>query len=332
MGTSLGTSLAYTGRLDDGIAYSEKNWEPVRKSAIPVAMAVMGHELSLVLALARDVPRATEWGERVLPEVVKTSPVFEAMVRRPLVWIYALSGDRIKADQMCQAVERIESKTLLGCIYEDGAGIGLYYLRRGEWEKARAYLEAALSRFEERSNLAAVSACLVFLGALHVEAGDLGKAERFLLRSLDISRRGRNVLVELWVLPILAEMCLKAGQNSQAAEHVKRGFELLEPSRNWYGLPAPVWLVHGMLATARGRWEEAEQAFEQAIALNRQYRLPYDEAKSLGEYGLMCLNRDGKADRALARAKLEASRKLFEAVGAQRDVERILARKEVLSG
>ena len=332
MGTSLGTALAYTGHVDEGIDYSEKNWEPVRKAAIPVAMAILGHELSLVLALARDLPRATEWGERVLPEVVKTSPVFEAMVRRPLVWIYALSGERAKAEETCRALEGIESKTLLGCIYEDGAGIGLYYLRRGDWEKARAYLESALSRYEERSNLAAVSACLMFLGTLHVESGDLTKAEPLLLRSLDISRRGGNVLVELWILPILAELYVRANQKAQAAAHVKRGFDLLEPGRNWYGLPGPVWLAHGMLASTQGRWDEATRAFEQAISINRQYRLPYDEAKALREYALMYFARNGDGDPELAHTKLQASSTLFETVGAQREVERILAKKEVSRG
>lgn len=330
MGTSLGTALAYTGHLDEGIAYSEKNWEPVRKAAIPVVMAVMGHELSLILALARDVPRATEWGERVLPEVVKASPVFESMLRRPLVWIYALSGDRTKAEETCQAVERIEAKTLLGCIYEDGAALGLHYLRRGEWEKARAYLERALSRYEEeRGNLSAASACLLFLGAVHVESGDFPKAEPLLLRSLDTSRRGGNVLLALWALPLLAELCVKAGRDAEAADHVKRGFELLRPGLNWYGLPAPLWLAQGMLATGQGRWEEAARAFEQAISLNRQFGLPYDEAKAWRERGLMYLARGRKGDRERAQAEMDSSLKLFEAVGAQKDVERILARKEV---
>jgi class 3 adenylate cyclase/tetratricopeptide (TPR) repeat protein len=328
MGTSLGTALAYTGHVDEGIAYSEKNWGPVRKAAVPVALAVMGHELSLVLALVRDVPRAIEWGERVLPEVVKTSPVFEAMVRRPLVWIYALSGDRAKAEETCQAVEAIEAKTLLGCIYEDGAAIGLYYLRRGNWEKARTYLTGALARYEDRNNFAAVSACLMFLGSLHVEAGDFGEAEPLLLRSLDISRRGGNVLVELWALPTLAELYVKTGRTDLAADQVRRGFDLLEPNRGWYGLPAPLWLARGMLASTQGGWDEAARAFEHAISINRQYGLPYDEAKVLREYGRMYAARDGEGDPARAAVKREESAKLFEAVGAQ-DIERIAARKEV---
>jgi len=46
----------------------------------------------------------------------------------------------------------------------------------------------------------------------------------------------------------------------------------------------------------------------------------------------MYLARGRKGDRERAQAELDSSLKLFEAVGAQKDVERILARKGVLSG
>ncbi len=331
MGTSLGTALTYTGRIDEGVVYSEKNWEPVRKAAIPIVMAVMGHELSLTLGLARDVPRATEWGERVLPEVVKTSPVFEAMLRRPLALIYALAGDVAGADETCQAVERIETKTLLGCIYEDAAGIGFHYLRRGEWEKARDYLERAIPLYEERSNLSALSMCAFVLGSLNLEMGNFPRAEALLRRSLEIAQKGRNVLVELWVLPALAELSLKTGQSARAADHVKRGFELLTPEGNWYGLPAPMWTARGTLASAEKNWQEAQASFEKAVTITRQYRLPGDEAKALFEWGLMDLARGRAGDRERGEEKFGASLDIFQRTGAKKDMEKVLARKEVLS-
>jgi tetratricopeptide (TPR) repeat protein len=113
-----------------------------------------------------------------------------------------------------------------------------------------------------------------------------------------------------------------------AADQVRRGFDLLEADRGWYGLPAPLWLARGMLASTQGRWDEAARAFEHAVSINRQYGLPYDEAKVLREYGRMYAARNGEGDPARASVKLEESAKLFEAVGAQRDVERIVARKE----
>src|SRR5262249_36408202 len=74
MGTSLGTILSYTGRLDEGVAYNEKNWDAVVAAANPLVIAGLGHELAITLALARDVSRARAWGEKALPLATKASP------------------------------------------------------------------------------------------------------------------------------------------------------------------------------------------------------------------------------------------------------------------
>jgi class 3 adenylate cyclase/tetratricopeptide (TPR) repeat protein len=330
MGTSLGTALAYHGRVDEGVAYSERNWEPVRKAAIPVVMAVMGHELSLVLALARDVTRAAEWGERIVPEVVKASPVFASMLWRPLAWVYGLSGDVEKGEKTCQALERIEAETRLGCIYEDAAGLGFLYLRRGEWDKARNYLERAAGLYEERSNLSALNGCRLVLGYLHLEMGNLTPAESLLRRSAEMARHGGNVLVELWAIPLLCEVYLKTGGSEQADACLERGFGLLTPDRAWYGLPAPLLVAKGMLAGHQQEWDEAVEVFERAIEISRQNRLPYDVARALYECGLAHASRGKPGDRASGRAKLTESLEIFQQIKAVKDVERVMARKELL--
>ena len=330
MGTSLGTAMTCTGRIDDGVAYSESNWESVKKAGIPVVMAVFGHELSLTLALARDIPRARRWGEEVLPSVVKTSPVFEAMLRRPLTLVYALSGEIDKARQACAAVETIEARTLLGCVYEDACGVGLHYLRCGELEQARRYLERVLPLYQERSNLAAVAACALVLGHVNLEAGDHARAEELLARSVDIARAGGNVLVEAWALPLLGELCLAADRVDEASAHIRRGFELLTTDRNWCGVAAPLHAARGHLATVRTDWDEALQCYESAIAINRQYDLPWDEARALNGLAFTYRARGHAGDRDRARLSLERALEMFQRVGARRDIETTLAGREAL--
>ncbi len=329
MGTSLGTALICTGRIDEGVAYSEKNWEPVRKAGVPVVMAVFGHELSLTLALARDVPRARRWGELVLPEVVKASPVFEAMLRRPLTLIYALSGEVAKAAEACRAVETIEEKSLLGCIYEDACGVGLHYLRIGEWGRAREYLERLLPLYEERSNVAAVAACSLVLGNVLLESGDHAGAGRRLARSVEIARQGGNVLLEAWAAPLLCDLALAMGTVESAAEHVQRGLDLLEPGRNWYGLVGSLERARGRVAAAQGRWNDAIASFETAIAVNRRYELPWDEAHTLDAVATAYLERGAAGDDDRARASLEHAERLFRRIGAGKDLAKVVARKGV---
>jgi class 3 adenylate cyclase/tetratricopeptide (TPR) repeat protein len=330
MGTSLGTALTYTGQIDEGIAYNEKNWDPVLKAANPLIISVLGHELALTLALVRNIPRAREWGERVLPEVTKAGPYFEGNLWRPLTLIYALCGEVSKADEACQVEKKIESKTLVGCHFEDAACIGFHYLHQGEWVRAREYLEWAIPVHQHRNNVAAISACSFTLGSLELEQKNYPEAEKLLLRSLDICRKGGNVIFELWVLPVICELYLKMGQTEKAAGYVDRGFELLKPDQNWYGLPALIYMAKGMLATENQDWKTATEFFEKAINLNKQCQLPWDEAKTLYELGMMSLARDHAGDWKKALENFDRAFEIFESIGAKKEVEKVLARRKPL--
>jgi tetratricopeptide (TPR) repeat protein len=334
--SSLGTAWTYTGRVDEGIAYNENVWAPVVKKGSPMYIGVLGQQLTLSLALVRDVPEARKWGEKALPETTKFGiPTIELYLRRPLALIYTLSGEVARAEESCQAVETIQDKhsiTETGaiCPFEDVAGIGFHYLRQGEWDKARHYLEGAIAAHKDRSNLGAVSACSLVLGSLNLEEGDFPKAEELLLKSLEICQNGGNVLFELWVLPVLAELYLKTGQPDKAAEYVDRGFELMKPDQNWYGLPALMCMAKGMLAAARKDWETATESFDKAVEINRQYQLPWDEARTLYERGSMYLARGGQGDRDKAHEALDEALAIFQKVGAKKDAEKVLRKKDML--
>jgi class 3 adenylate cyclase/tetratricopeptide (TPR) repeat protein len=325
MGTSLGTASTYTGRIDEGLTYNEANADAVLKTANPLIIGVWGHELLLSLALVRDVQRARQWGERILPEIGTDNPVFEAMLRRPLALIYTLAGHVREAQEACEAVESIESKTLLGCIFEDASCVGFHYLRRGEWDKAREHMERAIPLFQARNNFAALGACSLILGHLHLELQDYARAEELLLQSLDICREGGNVLLELWVLPSLCELYLGLAERGKAGSYVERGFELLRPDQNWYGLAALAHLAKGMLASAERDWETAVSGFETAAAINRRHQLPYDEARACHELGLMYLARGRAGDRRRADEQLDKALDIFQRVGATTAVEKVRA-------
>jgi tetratricopeptide (TPR) repeat protein len=334
--SGLGTAWTYTGRVDEGIAYNENVWDPVVKKGSGLPLGMLGQQLTLSLALVRDIPKARKWGEKALPEATKFGvPIIELFLRRPLALIYALSGEVAKAEESCQAIEAIQDKysvveTGATCPFEDVVGIGFHYVRQGEWDKARDYLEGAIGIHKERNNLAAVDACSLALGSLSLEEGDFPKAEELLLKSLGICRNGGNILFELWVLPVLAELYLKMGQPEKAAEYVDRGFELTKPDQRWYGLPAPMYLARGMLAAAQKHWDTAIDSFDKAIEINRKYQLPWDEARTLYERGLMYLSRLDQGDREKAHEDMDEALAIFQKVGAKKDAEKVLRKKEML--
>jgi len=333
--SGLGTAWTYTGLIDEGIAYNANVWDPVVKKGNPLVIGMLGQQLTLSLALVRDIPRARKWGEKALPETVKAGHILELFLRRPLALIYTLSGEVAKADESCQAVKTIQDKDSVAetgaiCPFEDVASIGFHHLRQGEWDKAKEYLEGAIAVHKNRNNLAAVDACCLALGSLNLEQGNYPEAEKLMLRSLEICQNGGNVISELWVLPVLAELYLNIGQPEKAAEYLDRGFELMKPDRNWYGLPAPVYMARGMLAAARKDWATAAESFDKSVQINRQYQLPWDEARTLYERGLMYLARCGKGDREEAHEDMDEALAIFQKVGARKDVEKVLRKKEML--
>jgi tetratricopeptide (TPR) repeat protein len=85
-----------------------------------------------------------------------------------------------------------------------------------------------------------------------------------------------------------------------------------------------------MLATARKDWGTAAESFDKAIQINRQYQLPWDEAKDLYERGLMYLARRRKGDREKAHEALDEALASFQRVGAKKDVEKVLRKKKML--
>ena len=128
-------------------------------------IAGLGHELTLTLALALDAPGRAPGGESAAARD-ESEPGVRGPSRWPLALIYALSGEVAKGEEACEAIVRIEGDTQLGCLFEDAASVGLFYVRRGQWDRARAFLDNAAAKNRGR-NVAAYAACLVVRGHLH---------------------------------------------------------------------------------------------------------------------------------------------------------------------
>jgi tetratricopeptide (TPR) repeat protein len=334
MGTALGTVMAYLGLIDEGVGYNQQNWDAVLKGGNPIVMAVLGHELTLTLALARDPRRSVEWGERihaVLTQTMKTpAPFLEANILRPLTFAHVLRGEQAKAAALSERVEQIHTRTLLGCVWEDGACVGLRHFRHGDWNRARAALEEGLRELGARNQVAAICACSFALGILEMALGRYREAEDLLEHSLAICRNGGNVLFQLWVLPALAELYVEMGRLDEARRCVEDAAVLMASDRNWYGLPGGLHLARALLAAGERKWNEAEREFETAVAINRRYELPFDEAKALATWGRMSLSRAASGDRERARERLGAALEIFQRISAVREVEKVLAALEPL--
>jgi DNA-binding CsgD family transcriptional regulator len=117
---------------------------------------------------------------------------------------------------------------------------------------------------------------------------------------------------------------------------MQRAREIFSLSLDWLGLAAEVHLAEGVLATAQQSWPEAEAAFQQAVEINRQYHLPYYEARSLLEWGEMCLKRNSPGDPSTSSGQdrekgmqlLDQALAIFQRVQAKKMAEKVLSLQE----
>jgi class 3 adenylate cyclase len=168
------------------------------------------------------------------------------------------------------------------------------------------------------------------LGWLALEKGDLESAKAYLRESADYCQAGGDIPPELYVQALLVQVACKSGELEEATKHLTRAQELFSLSPDWYGLAAEVRLAEGVLATAQGRWPEAESAFQKSLEVNRHYNLPYYEARSLLEWGEMCSSRGGAGDSERGLELLDQALGIFQHIEAKKMVEKVVARRRVL--
>jgi tetratricopeptide (TPR) repeat protein len=132
------------------------------------------------------------------------------------------------------------------------------------------------------------------------------------------------------VLPVLCELYTNTEQYEKASKYLERGFELLNPDQNWYGLPAPIYLAKAILEAKQRNWTIATGFFDKAIHINRQYELLWDEAKTNYEWGRMYIARNQKGDTKIASEKFSLSTDVFTGIGAKKYVDKAVSERNLL--
>jgi tetratricopeptide (TPR) repeat protein len=246
----------------------------------------------------------------------------------------------------------------------------------GDWPQARVHLERAveLSRSTGESWYSALP--LLALGELCMGEGRWEEASTYLQEGLNITRHiqdaqfedlARCLLAELEVLqehpvqalarfqPLLdrdperllvylqwhvawAWAHLELGETSEAAAVVARFGPAVETDRSSFVRAGWQWMK-GMVLARQEYWEEAQRAFDEAVALARTMSYPYLEARAQHEWGRMLIDQvrahSGAGKESLiaprdrerlleeGRQRLKDACAIFERLGARPYLERV---------
>jgi tetratricopeptide (TPR) repeat protein len=267
---------------------------------------------------------------------------------------YLLLGDARQAhktfERTLEVAERMRNWGLVAYLL---GHLSAALAQLGRWPEARQHAERAveIARLEARSWSSALP--LIRMGDLCILEGAWEDAADSLAQGMAVAVELDDPQFQWWGRSIQAELALMQGHVDQALSYLEPVEETLQrvsvpliwtPLARVYletgaldraedvirlgteqalALQLPLELVpwlrlQAVLLTTEQRWDEAEQAFREAVALPGSLPYPYAEALARYEWGRMELQR-GQPEQ--ARALLEEALVTFQQLGARPYVE-----------
>ncbi|MEE8159768.1 MAG: BREX system ATP-binding domain-containing protein, partial [Dehalococcoidia bacterium] len=332
----LGFTSFFTGEVQRGQELLQRSCEEAKDRSDSVTLTEGASYFSLSFNTIRDPESALTWAG-VAAEANKLSGTLRHQLLSAwnLAWASMLAGDAQAALEGLESAQQT-SRTRGTDLDISQSSVpnmfvpGLVHFLLGEWDTAEAELISCLEAVRRSHVIFFTEFITPMVGQLYLELGDLSAAKNHLLEGLSISE---GIGAETWELSLracLAWVTCKRGELEEAATHLRRAQEILRNGEDWRGLAAEVHQADGILAATEQRWPDAETAFDKAVEINRQYHLPYYEARTLLEWGEMYLYRNEIGDRERGMQLLDQALPIFQRIQAKKMVEKVLARREVL--
>jgi len=225
----------------------------------------------------------------------------------------------------------------------------------GDWEEARGHFEQAVDLVRSISFAHFSPAALMALGEQYLREGAVEEASRYLEEPFTIAERSGQVAqipylhipladwdlfqgepdaaltrlgpllkeyhfetsLDHRAMQIAAESHFLNGNDETARAMVTQGLAHARGQTNRLALLG--WLqLQAVLMAGEGRWDEAEEFFEEGLSLARDMPHPYQEACTLSRLGLLKQERDLDG-----RPQLDLALEIFERLGARPYQDRI---------
>lgn len=334
----LASALAQTDSPADALDAAARATEIARDIGDDVVAAAAEERRGLVLLLSGAVEQSGPVLERAvaLAEATgRTDTLLRTMSNLSSVLLEPGAAVAYVRRALLVAEQQNDLVTLANLIEE--------LVQRGHVLEARAHLEPVLARFQT-AGLPPASLYPLFhvLGRVAMLTGDWRAARRHLqeaillaepggvpwprwmalsdLAWLDIWQRKpedalarlapeREVLDAWGMFPaaVRAEARLQLGAVDRAEDEIQHVLSL----HGRYAKRGRIMLLcaEGMVETRRHQWDRAEQAFEEALALERTLPTADFKAYTLYQFGLMCRE---QGERERARVRLEEARAVFQ--------------------
>jgi len=214
---------------------------------------------------------------------------------------------------------------------------GYAYLILGEWEKSEKCLEESWSIAEKSNDFQLMEISMHAFGWLCLARGEYTKAvECFEKLSAHMEKAGAErdlygLRRSSWLISAYIELGEIDKANNQIDIVRKVALETTDEE-----LTAITDTLKAMVLRAEKKWDESIKLFEKSLqqweALDvRKWSVWFFARFVLSEYARVYLERDQEGDREKAHSLLNLALEIFQKIGAKKDIEKVIAKKKLLT-
>jgi len=213
--------------------------------------------------------------------------------------------------------------------------LGAFYHVLGEWNKGEQYLKESLSISQKISNTQQISNSYGFLGWSCYDKGEYAQAKEYFDKMSEIDEKTGKKAYQISDSQWIAMNYIELGEIDKARTLLD-DLQKFAQEKQDKQLIANEDATRAMLLRAEKKWNESIELFEKSLqeyeALGaRQWNVYWLAKYILYEYARVYLERDQPGDREKAHNLLNQALEIFQKLGAKKDIEKIIAKKKLLT-
>jgi len=213
--------------------------------------------------------------------------------------------------------------------------LGFIYQILGEWDKSEQYHKEAFSISQRLDDFQSNASAFGNLGWFHFDKGEYAKARELVEKMYEACERHGAKSMQMAVSDLVVWEYIELGEIEKAQKLIDdlHKYALEVENKN---LIATADALRAMLFRAQKKWQESIEHFEKSLqefeAIGaRRWNVYWFAKRVLCEYARAYLERDQEGDREKAHNLLNQALEIFQKMGAKKEIERIIAKKKLLT-
>jgi serine/threonine protein kinase/Tfp pilus assembly protein PilF len=332
----LGLVFGATGERKEAVECQEKALKIALDNG-HVDIALRAYNNLAVQLPAEENERKLECYEKALELAKKAGNIeFISWFEGQLATRYFGMGNSGKALTLAEEYDALSRK--IGNLFNLSGStlyLGAFYHVLGEWNKGEQYLKESLSISQKINNTQQISNSHGFLGWSYYDKGEYAKAKECFEKMFEIDEKIGAKAYQISDYQWIAMNYIELGEIDKARTLLDDLHKFAQEKQDKQ-LIANEDATRAMLLRAEKKWNESLELFEKSLqeyeALRaRQWNVYWLAKYILYEYARVYLERDQPGDREKADKLLNQALEIYQKLSAKKDIEKIIAKKKLLT-